>query len=134
MLPTLRPDQRVLVDRLSLRWRLARRREIVVFRRRGAGGQLSVKRVVGLSGEHVELQDGVLTIDNRPSAEPYAVNTDNSERMSWHLGRNEYLLLGDNRRESTDSRVLGPVEAGHLLGIVWYRYWPPDQRGALTYK
>ena len=132
MLPTLRPDQRLLVDRLSLRCRPARRREIVVFRQIEAGGQLSVKRVVGLPGEEVKLWNGVLTIDDQPTDEPYAVNADSAERLSWHLGGREYLLFGDNRRESSDSRAFGPVAAGRLLGVAWFRYWPPDQRGKLA--
>jgi signal peptidase I len=134
MLPTLRPDERLLVDRLILLWRPARRLEIVLFQPPGAGGQLSVKRVVGLPGEQVTLWDGVLAIDDQPTDEPYRVNADAAERLSWHLGQREYLLLGDNRRESTDSRTLGPVAARRLLGVAWYRYWPTDKRGLLACK
>jgi signal peptidase I len=134
MLPTLRPDQRLLVNRICLCWRSPRRGELVLFRVPVQPAQIAIKRVVGLPGEQVSLWEGALSVDGQLVPEPYVANPDCVGGFAWRLGPREYFLLGDNRRESTDSRDFGPVPARLLLGIAWYRYWPTEQRGILARK
>ena len=83
-----------------------------------------VKRVIGLPGETVELRDGRTYIDGAALAEPYVFSI--AEDYSVALGENEYLLLGDNRCESYDSRAedMGPVGKEDILGRVWLCVWP----------
>jgi signal peptidase I len=133
MLPTLRPGDRLLVDRLAYHWRPPKRGEIVVFRHPSRPGLEVVKRVVGLPGERVALCHGRLLVDDQALTEPYLeVPTVESEVFAWRLLGDEYLVLSDNRHEADDSRLFGPVRAGLLRGPAWYRYWPPDRRGPLS--
>ena len=83
-----------------------------------------VKRVIGLPGETVELRDGRTFIDGAALAEPYVFSI--AEDYSVALGENEYLLLGDNRCESYDSRAedMGPVGKEDILGRVRLCVWP----------
>jgi signal peptidase I len=92
-----------------------------------------VKRIVGLPGERLELRsvDGVLEVyvDGGRLAEPYV---DAERRTSRRAGTYEvpddaYFVLGDNRAQSCDSRVWGPLPATELRGKLVATYWPPDR-------
>ena len=88
-----------------------------------------IKRVVGLPGETIRFSGGALTVDGQPVEEPY-VSTP-TEDYELRLGRGEYLVLGDNRAESYDSRMadMGPVGANAFLGRVRCILWPPERIG-----
>jgi signal peptidase I len=132
MLPTLRPGDRLLVTGLLHRWRGPRRGEIVLLRDPQQPRLESAKRLIGLPGERVTLVDGQLSIDGRRVAEPYLEPLRQPpERYDWLLRPDEYLVLGDNRARSRDSRHFGPVPARLLIGAAWYRYWPAGARGVL---
>ena len=83
-----------------------------------------VKRVIGLPGETVEIRDGRTYIDGEAISEPYVFSI--PEDYSVTLGENEYLVLGDNRSESYDSRAedMGPIGAEDILGRVRLCAWP----------
>lgn len=88
-----------------------------------------IKRVVGLPGEVIRFSGGALTVDGQPVEEPY-VSTP-TEDYELRLGQGEYLVLGDNRAESYDSRMadMGPVGADAFLGRVRCILWPPGRIG-----
>jgi signal peptidase I len=101
------------------------RREVVAFRvgakaRRlcGAGG-LYVKRVVGLAGDRVEFREGSVYVDDRKLHEPYVNGpTDAAEAGSAIVVPPDHILvLGDNRAESCDSRVWGPLAVRKVVGV-----------------
>ena len=83
-----------------------------------------VKRVIGLPGETVELRDGKTYIDGAALTEPYVFSI--PEDYSIALGADEYLVLGDNRSESYDSRAtdMGPIGKEDILGRVRLSVWP----------
>ena len=101
------------------------RREVVAFRVGakatqfcGAGG-LYVKRVIGLAGERVEFRDGAVYVDDRRLREPYADGpTDSAEAgTAIVVPPRHVLVLGDNRAESCDSRVWGPLAVRKIVGV-----------------
>jgi signal peptidase I len=98
----------------------------VVVVRLPARGIEAVKRVVGLPGERIRVMDGRAEIDGRQLAEPYAHGMGVSGE--WSLGHAEYLVLGDDRSESTDGRTFGPVPREAIAGVVRFRYWPKAGR------
>lgn len=123
MLPTLRPGDRVLVNRLAYRWRPPRRGELVVFRHPEQPGLHTIKRLIGLPGERVALQDGQILVDGRTLTDPFGAGLGSyPEPFEWWLGPAEYVVLGDNRAESRDSRHFGPLAAELVVGRAWRRY------------
>lgn len=128
MAPTLLHGQRVLVRRLGRA--PLRRGDIVVLREPTAEGVESVKRIVGLPGERVEVRGGRATVDGRALDEPYLLGGGgDGPEGSWRAGEGEHFVLGDNRVRSIDSRTYGPVRREHIVGRVWLCCWPPSRWG-----
>jgi signal peptidase I len=141
MLPTLKVGDRVLVDhRASLRGTWARG-DVVLFDspETWAGtGEPLVKRVAGLPGETVALQNGALTVNGKTVAEPYLPGASNAADMPPELANTtpqvlapgQYWVLGDNRANSDDSRANGPLPVEAIRGRV-LRVLYPLGRGAI---
>ena len=131
-------SDRVLANRFIYRFRDPKRGEIIVFKtppeakiRCGAGGTF-VKRLIGLPGEVVSERDGFVYINGRRLEEPYIKPTrrDHDPPRTWpRVPANSYFFMGDNRGQSCDSRVWGPVPRGNLIGEVFFVYWPPNRLG-----
>ena len=102
------------------------RGEVIVFNYPLDPKKDFVKRVVGLPGETVEVRDGTVYVNGEALPEPYLARKDNSEARKVMLGETEYYVIGDNRRNSNDSRAWGPVNEDQIVGRVWLVYWPWD--------
>ena len=100
------------------------RGEIIVFRYPEDPSKDFVKRVVGLPGEKVEVRSGIVHIDGLAQREPYLQRTDRSSARAITLREREYYVIGDNRRNSNDSRAWGVVPEENIVGKVWLVYWP----------
>jgi signal peptidase I len=131
-------SDRVLANRFIYRFRKPKRGEIIVFKtppeaqlRCGAGGTF-VKRLIGLPGEVVSERDGIVYINGAQLQEPY-ISTDRRDheppRTFPRIPKGDYFFMGDNRAQSCDSRVWGPVPRGNLIGEVFFVYWPPNRLG-----
>lgn len=134
MAPSLRPGDQVVVDESAYREGGPARGDVVVFSNPRGDGRHDVKRVVGLPGERVVMAEGMLFIDGDQLAEPYLGGLPSSVGLgewAWELGEGEYVVLGDNRARSTDSREFGPVGTDRIVGRAWMRYWPPTAWGGL---
>jgi len=126
MEPNLYERQRLIIDKLSYRFHPPRRNDIVVLDIPGMDEML-VKRIIGLPGETVEIQNGVVYVDGAPIPEPFPHELGFQSMPPVTLGPLSYFVMGDNRENSNDSRSFGPVKREHILGRVWLRYWPLDQ-------
>lgn len=141
MLPTLHDRDQMIVNKFSYYFNEPERFDIVVFH---ASSQKDfIKRVIGLPGEHVAIMDDVLYIDGDPVAENFLrekdsdLNTFNSIRNDFTLeeipGNYEVipeghvLVLGDNRGNSTDSRMIGLISMDQIVGKASLIYWPFDR-------
>lgn len=106
-----------------------RNRGLIVLLRHPLRRQaIYLKRVIGLPNEHVELADGKVEVDGRTMEEPYLegnVKTLSMGANQWFNDADEVFVLGDNRGDSEDSRVFGPVPLKLIVGQVWFRYFPP---------
>lgn len=87
-------------------------------------GYFLVKRVVGLPGEMVLVKNGKLYIDGKAWDEPYVKEKPTYKWGPKKLASDEYFVLGDNRNESKDSHVWGPVKREGFIGRAFVRYWP----------
>lgn len=135
MIPTLEVYDRVLVNKLAYDLGNAPERgDIVLFEDVEGGKDPLIKRVVGLPGERIEVRRGVLFVDGERREEPYL-----NERRRGQQGRygptrvpeGHYFMMGDNRANSADSRVFGPVPEGNLIGEAFLRFWPPERVGTI---
>jgi signal peptidase I len=131
MYPTLQKGDRVLVNKLSYDLHDVHRGDIVVFER--PPGQESaikdlIKRVVGLSGESIEAHDGAVYIDGKKLDEPYLVDGVTTENLPLQkVPKDKIFVMGDNRGDSADSRVFGPIPESTIVGRAFVRVWPfPD--------
>lgn len=132
MTPALRNGDVVLVTGLGRTESRPTRGDIVVAREPPPDGRRTIKRVVGLPGETVRFEEGLLYVDGGPLAEPYLGGLPavlGLGEATWTVGPGEYFLLGDNRAHSTDSKDYGPVERSRIIGRAWWRYWPPGRAG-----
>lgn len=138
MEPSVRPDQYVLVDKLTPRLTGYARGDIVVFEPPGTWadtGTEFIKRIVGLGGERIEVHAGGVLVDGRSLAEPYLAAGVHTEapgtEQAWTVPPGEVFVMGDNRGDSADSRIFGPVPIASITGRAWLRYWPPGDAGIL---
>ncbi len=123
MEPTLYDHQRLIIEKVSYHLHPPQRGDIVVVRA-PQYQQLLVKRVVGLPGETLSIRDGQVYINGTPLEEPYIQGEPWGNYPPTHIPEGYVFLLGDNRNNSSDSRVFGPVPITNILGHVWVRYWP----------
>lgn len=140
MLPTLAHGDWVLAVRPRFSWNQLRRGDIVVLLRPGGNSGVSIKRVIGLPGEDLRLEDGLVYMDGLLLEEQYVEVSVSQELaaerpeqiLEWWTGPGEYVVLGDNRRDSQDSRRFGTVDQQNILGRVWFPCWPPKACGRLS--
>jgi signal peptidase I len=130
MEPNFYDHEYLVIDELSYRFREPERGEIVVFRYPRDPSQFFIKRVIGLPGETVEFANDQVKIYNHsyPNGvvlkEPYLNGVPTHGQKKITLAADEYVVLGDNRDESLDSRVFGPVKRDLIVGRVWVRGLP----------
>lgn len=86
-----------------------------------------IKRVIGLPGDHVQVRDGRVFVNGQELVEPYLRNVQTFCGGQWcdvTLGPDEYYVMGDNRTNSSDSRLWGPVHGDKIIGKTWLIYLP----------
>lgn len=136
MEPNFHDREYLVVDELSYFFRSPERGEVVVFRYPLNPREYFIKRIVGLPGETVEIRDGAVFIANavhpdgiriEESYLPFGVDWQSTARFT--LGPNEYVVLGDNRPFSSDSRNWGAMDRKFITGRVVFRAWPPSRLG-----
>ena len=135
MEPTLEVGDRVLVNKLSYDLHDVNRGDLVVFERPdGSAGDIKdlIKRVIGLPGETVEIRDGSVLIDGRVLDEPYLADDEVLvEFAPVQVPEDQVFVMGDNRDDSRDSRVFGPITIDSIVGRAFVRVWPLTNLGTL---
>lgn len=142
MQPTLYSQDQMIVNKFTYYFNEPERFDVIVFH---ASEQKDfIKRVIGLPGEHVMIEDGVLYIDHEPVEQPfleqssenhhfYSVNTadytlEDEDGNETRIPEGYLFVLGDNRHNSTDSRHdLGLVPIDEVVGKTHLIYWPPKR-------
>jgi len=122
-------DDRLLVDKLSYKLHPVHRGDVVVFRRPAsvnASEKVLIKRVIGLSGETVRGRDGKVWIGGRLLEEPYVngVCDGTQDFAAVTVPAGDVFVMGDNRCDSTDSRVFGPIRKSSIIGRAFLIIWP----------
>lgn len=157
MEPTLQVNDRMVVEKLSYLVREPERGDVIVFEgddvaptpERGLVGDVAagfgqflgvvpanardfVKRVIGLPGETVTIDQGVVSVDGVPLDEPYLLDLDERDFGPYEVPEGQLFVLGDNRPNSSDSRFgLGYVAADQVVGRAMFVMWPFDHAGGI---
>jgi signal peptidase I len=133
MQPNLHTGQFVLADKLAFYLGEPQRGDVVVVRPPVNRKVEFIKRVIGLPGERVVVAEGLVRVDGRPLREPYIAAPPNYSG-EWMLGEDQYLVLGDNRIDSSDSHVWGPVQRRDIVGKALMVYWPVGEWGMVRHE
>ena len=139
---TLSDGDNLFVDKISYRFRDPERFDIIVFPFLYKEDTFYIKRIIGLPGETVQIDEaGNIYIDGEVLEESYGREVIRPERIGRAaepiaLGEDEYFFMGDNRNNSSDSRtdVVGNIHRKDIIGRAWVRIWPLDKMSVLQHQ
>ena len=137
---TLSHGDNLIVDKITYRFSEPKRYDIIVFPFRYEENVYYIKRIIGLPGETVYIDDdGNIYINDVLLEEPYGKDTITDPGRAYEpitLGDDEYFVMGDNRNNSSDSRdpVVGNIHRDDLVGKAWMRIWPFDEIGMIKHQ
>ena len=106
--------------------------EVIIFHFPRDPSRDFVKRVIGVPGDVVEIQEGTVSVNGVALDEPYITQHDSRTIGRLEVPPDSYYVLGDNRRASNDSRDWGFVPAENVIGRAWVSYWPPENFNVLS--
>jgi signal peptidase I len=128
MEPSLFDGQFVVVNRLAYLLEHPERGDIVVFRFPLNPDRRFIKRVIGLPGDVVQVQSGMVYVNGNELSEPYLASAP-AYSDEWRVGMDEVFVLGDNRNNSSDSQNWGSLGIEAIIGKAVLVYWPLDNMG-----
>ena len=133
MMPGLEDQERIFVNKFVYRWEPIQRGDIVVFRYPRDTSKSYIKRVIGVAGDRVRIENGQVYVNSEALDEDYVPN-DYADARSYNevvVPPNSYFVLGDHRTMSNDSRDFGPVNERYIYGKAVFGYWPMEKMGRL---
>lgn len=141
MLPTLQVNDRLIIDKLTYRFRAPERGDIIVFSptealRKQNFRDAFIKRIVGLPGDKVQVKKRQVYVNDQPLNEDY-IGKNEAPQYEWGpqvVPLNSYIVLGDNRNNSYDSHYWGFVPHKNIIGKATKRFYPFDRAGSLKGK
>jgi signal peptidase I len=133
MMPSLDDQERIFINKFVYRIEPIQRGDIVVFRYPRDPAKSFIKRVIGVAGDRVRIDDGRVFLNGKLVAEDYVPRAYEDERSYPEITvpAESYFVLGDHRSLSNDSRDFGPVDAGFIYGKAVFGYWPVEKVGRL---
>ena len=141
MQSTLHDGDNLMVDKISYRFKDPERFDIIVFPYLyGTEKQHFIKRIIGLPGEHVRIDEyGIIYINDKALVENYGKEVIKNPGQASHgitLGEDEYFVLGDNRNNSKDSRdpTVGVIDRDIIIGRAWLQIWPLNKIHFVKHK
>lgn len=111
MYKTLHNKDLMILNKIKYNFKNVERFDIVVVKYEN---HYIIKRVIALPGEVIEYKDNVLYINDRKVQDKY--NSIEQDNFSLELGNDEYFVMGDNRGDSLDSRIIGPIKKDDIMG------------------
>jgi signal peptidase I len=133
MMPGLEDQERIFVNKFVYRWEPIQRGDIVVFRYPRDTSKSYIKRVIGVAGDRIRIENGLVYVNGEPLDEDY-VPSDYADTRSYSevvVPPNSFFVLGDHRTMSNDSRDFGTVNERYIYGKAVFGYWPMDKLGLL---
>ena len=140
MEPKLSSEDNLIVDKISYRFHEPERFDIIVFPFRYEENVFYIKRIIGLPGETVQIdEEGNILIDGEVLNEGYGKEVIQNPGRAYEeitLGDDEYFVMGDNRNNSTDSRdpSVSNITRDEIVGRAWLRIWPFSKFGLIKHR
>ncbi|MEB3359952.1 MAG: signal peptidase I [Synechococcales bacterium] len=138
MVPTLQVGDRLVIEKVSYRLHPPQVGDIVVFeppRQLQVFGythdQAFIKRVMGVPGQILQVQDHVVYRDGKPLAENYTAEPPDYDIEPFQVPAGQYFVMGDNRNNSNDSHVWGFLPGENIIGRAVFRFWPWPRVGVI---
>ncbi len=132
MLPTLHPGEFVLINKLAYKIGQPSRGDIIVFHYPRDPSQDYIKRVIGIPGDTVVIENGKVMVNNIVLDEPY-ISAPPAYANRWVVPQNDLFVLGDNRNQSSDSHSWGYVPYDLVVGKAVFIYWPLQNFQVITH-
>ena len=133
MMPTLEDQERVFINKFVYRLEPIQRGDVVVFRYPRDTSKSYIKRVIGVAGDRVRIENGQVYVNDQALDEDY-VPSEYADARSYSevtVPTRSYFVLGDHRTMSNDSRDFGPVNERFIYGKAVFGYWPMEKLGRL---
>jgi signal peptidase I len=125
MEPTLQPGDFLLVSKMAYKWGSMQVGDIIVFHYPPNPGTDYIKRLIGLPGDHIQIENGIVYVNGYPLDEPYIAEPPNYT-YDEVVPQDNVFVLGDNRNDSSDSHSWGFVPIANIVGKAIAVYWPLD--------
>lgn len=139
MYPNFHDGEYLLTNKISYSFDEPKRGEVIIFRAPQNEQYDYIKRIIGLPGEKVKIENGKVFVNDQKLEEfylPESLRTQagrfSKESQTIAVPSGQYFVLGDNRDHSSDSREWGPVPRRNIIGRAWFRYWPPSIAGLIS--
>jgi signal peptidase I len=131
--PGLHLDMAPIDLKWSKTWCLwqPQRGDVIIFRYPRDPTKDYIKRVIGLPGDKVEVKSGEVYINDEPLPEPFGPNPGSYSAPPITVPPDQVYVMGDNRNNSSDSHMWGPLPEGYIVGRAWLSYWPPHSWGQI---
>lgn len=133
MLPTLHEGEYLIINKLSYYLDEPRRGDIIVLHFPRDRSREYIKRVIGVPGDRIEIDDSTVRVNGVPLTEPYVNGTPVYRHESWTVPEGQYFVMGDNRNNSSDSRSWSFLPRRDIVGRAWLIYWGIEDWGLVPH-
>lgn len=141
MVPTFHNGDYILTDKITYKLGSPKRGDVIVLKNPRDESQDFIKRIIAAPGDTISIQNNIVYVNNQPLTEEYLpLNTPTppgsflTEGTVVKVGEDQYMVFGDNRTHSSDSREWGQVTSKEIIGKVFFRYWPPQDIGLFRHN
>ena len=138
MEPNFQDGEFLLSDKVTYRFSQPKRGDVIVFEAPGTNNEEFIKRIIGLSGENISIENKKIIINGSVLKEDYLPDIFSTEGgiflkngQTVTIPENHFFVMGDNRSASSDSRIWGFVSKDKITGRAWITYWPPPKFGVI---